>query len=188
MPLETEIKMRVPGHSELRTRLRDLGAEFIRREIETNTFLDTPEGKLLSQGSGLRVRKAEDLSSGASRHVITHKGPKLAGPMKIREETELAAESHEAAVKLLTALGYQIKLEFEKKRETWELDGCEVVLDELPGTLGKFVEIEGPSAEEVTAVREKLGLTSATAEPDGYAVLVAKYLGTAGGRRLTFAD
>lgn len=187
MALETELKMRVADHGAVRETLKSAGAKFVKREMEINTFLDTPDNALLKQGRGLRVRSAENLATHERNIIITHKGPRKPGPMKIREETELRAQSYDDAVSLLGVLGFEIKLSFHKRRETWELGDCEVVLDELP-TLGLFVEIEGPEEGSVKAIRDRLGLDEATVEPEGYAVLVASYLKAAGGTKLTFSD
>lgn len=186
MPLETEIKLRVGDHGVVRSRLQAAGAKYVRRELETNTFLDTADSTLLRSGCGLRVRLAKNVEKGSQRVVITHKGPKRPGPMKIRPETEATAESYDDAVKLLGALGYEVKLSFEKRRETWELGDCEVVLDELPENLGKFVEIEGENEACVQAIRTQLGLTELPVEPEGYAVLVARHLQPAGRKTLSF--
>jgi adenylate cyclase, class 2 len=186
MPLETEIKLRVNDHAMMVRRLKEAGAKFIRRELEINTFLDTSDAALMRGGSGLRVRLARDLETGAQRTVITHKGPKLSGPMKIRPETEAAVSSYDQAVLLLQVLGYEIKLSFEKRRETWELGGCEVVLDELPPPLGRYVEIEGKDEHTVQAVRGQLRLNDATVELEGYAVLVAGHLQKTGKKDLIF--
>ena len=186
MPLETEIKLRVSDHAMMAQRLTRAGAKFIRRELEVNTFLDTPDATLMRGGLGLRVRLARDLASGDERAVITHKGPRQAGPMKIRPETEATVSSYEKAIALLQALGYEVKLSFEKRRDTWELGDCEVVLDELPEPLGKFVEIEGEDEQCVQAVQEQLQLDCAGVEPEGYAVLVADHLQKTGQKVLVF--
>src|SRR5512133_2576043 len=101
MPLEVEIKLRVPDHAPVRQALEAAGAKFIRRELEINTFLDTPGHRLLAGGSGLRIREARDLDSGATTVIITHKGPRRAGPLKVREETELVCSDYAAAIALL---------------------------------------------------------------------------------------
>lgn len=186
MPLETEIKLRVSDHAMMVQRLTQARGKFIRRELEVNTFLDTHDSALMHGGSGLRVRLARDLASGTERAIITHKGPKQAGPMKIRPETEAAVTSYHKAVALLQALGYEVKLSFEKRRDTWELGDCEVVLDELPEPLGRFVEIEGENEQCVQAVRNQLQLNEAIVEPEGYAVLVAGYLQKTGQKKLIF--
>ncbi len=187
MALETEIKLRVLDHDAVRRGLRAAGATFRKNELETNTFLDTASNDLRKSGCGLRVRKAVDERTGQSRCVITHKGPRKPGPMKIREETELEASAYDEAVQLLDQLGLKVMLSFEKRRETWDMGECEVVLDELPGEMGRFVEIEGPDEHEVTLVRERLGLSTAVVEPEGYAVLVAAFLQESGRTTLKFA-
>jgi adenylate cyclase class 2 len=186
MPLETEIKLKVSDHAMMVERLKRAGARFIRRELETNTFLDTPDAALMHAGSGLRVRLARDLERGSERVVITHKGPRQPGPMKIRPETEAVVSAHHDAVELLKALGYGVTLSFEKRRETWEMGDCEVVLDELPEGLGKYVEIEGENEQCVQRVRGQLELGDAPVEPEGYAVLVAKHLQKSARKTLTF--
>ncbi len=186
MPLETEIKLRISDHAMMVQRLRGAGAKFIRRDLEINTFLDTPDAALRRGGAGLRVRLARDLDAGTQRIIITHKGPRQAGAMKIRPETEAAVSSYEDAVALLGALGYEVTLSFEKRRETWELGACEVVLDELPETLGRYVEIEGEDERAVQAVRGQLQLNDAIVESEGYAVLVAEYLQQSGRTKLVF--
>ncbi len=187
MALETEIKLRVSDHDAVRARLRASGATYRKRELETNTFLDTPSFELRKAGCGLRVRRAVDEATGKSRCAITHKGPRKPGPMKIREETELDVGDYELAVQLFEQLGFKVALSFEKRRETWDMGECEVVLDELPGKTGKFVEVEGPDEREVTAIRERLGLSDAAVEPESYAMLVAALLRETGGMTLSFA-
>lgn len=187
MALETELKMRVEEHESVRRALEACGARFIKRQLETNTFLDTPEDELRKSGSGLRVRAARDLESGTVEVIITHKGPRKLGPLKIREETELAASGYDDALRLFAQLGYQVKLSFEKRRDTWEFGDCEVVLDELPGGLGRYVEIEGDAAN-IEQVRRELSLGEVPSEVRGYADLVSAHLKGSGRSTLTFAD
>jgi predicted adenylyl cyclase CyaB len=105
--------------------------------------------------------------------VITHKGPKIPGKLKIRPETELDAVGEDDAIALLGALGYQPLLHFEKRRDRWRLDGCNVELDMLPG-LGSFIEIEGPGEEAVMAVRQKLGLAGQDLVSNSYLTLLVR--------------
>ena len=188
MGLEIEIKLRVDDLAEVRRRLVAAGARPGGARLEVNTFLDTPDNRLQKEGSGLRVRRCREVESGALACVITFKGPKQAGGMKTREENEFGVESYDAAVVLLGQLGYAVKLSFEKRREIWDLGGCEVVLDELPEDLGRFVEIEGPNEEVIRAVQVRLGLDGAKVEQAGYAVLVAGRLAGSGRTELGFGD
>jgi len=185
MPIETELKLRVTDHAPVRQALRVCGATQVKRQHEINTFLDTPDDALMRGGSGLRVRSAKNLDTGDVEVIITHKGPRKPGPMKIRRETELAVSSHDNAVELLAQLGYEVKLSFEKRRETWELGDCEVVLDELPDQLGMFVEIEGDELA-IPRVRQQLRLEQAPIEPETYAHIVRAHLKKTGKTQLRF--
>jgi adenylate cyclase, class 2 len=189
MPLEIEAKIRVSDHVPIRQRLVEAAAGHLHRHNEINTFLDTPDHRLQSQDSGLRVRRAEDIDTGVVTAVITHKGPRRAGLMKTRPETEVKVASYDGAVALLQQLGYVMTLSFEKRRESWSLGGCEVELDELP-QLGRFVEIEGPDEARIAAVQRQLGLENEPLIQTGYATMVAQYLARVSPprRTLTFAD
>lgn len=160
MAVEIEAKMRLHQPDALMARLQGLGAKLTHQLSETNSYFDTPEGKLKSTDQGLRTR-VEVANAGTADETITatitHKGPRTMGQLKSRLETELDVDNARDAAVLLGALGYHHVLSFEKRRIRYELDGCRVELDELP-IIGRFIEIEGNSEEAVIAVRDKLGL------------------------------
>ena len=188
MSLEIEIKLRVDGHAVVRSALEQCHARLVGKRLETNTFLDWADSSMRKAGQGLRVRRHQDIATGDITAVITHKGQKQPGEMKVREETEIGISSYNDGVTLLTHLGLFVKLSFEKKREIWELGDCEVVLDELPENLGRFVEIEGPEESAVRKVQQQLGLASATAEGRSYAAICGEHLAKSGREVMTFAD
>jgi adenylate cyclase class 2 len=185
MPIELEAKIRIADRAAIEQRLRQLGAHFECRQLEVNTFLDTAARELRRADSGLRVRQARDLESRQTRTIITHKGPRQPGCYKSRSESELVVESYEDALALLRQLGFDVTLTFEKRRQTWQLGGCEVVLDELP-RLGEFLEVEGPSEEAIAAVLKMLGLAGEPLIAQGYATLIAELLEPTGRRELRF--
>ncbi len=148
MGLEIEAKMKLEDPAGLRARLEALGARPAGAVLETNIFFDRPDLSLRQTGQGLRVRVNEDRASGRRKIVITHKGPKLPGDLKTRQETELEVADADGACRLLEQLGFVQMLRFEKRRQNWLLDDCRVELDEMP-LLGHFVEIEGPSEQSV---------------------------------------
>jgi adenylate cyclase class 2 len=84
-------------------------------------------------------------------------------------------------------MGMVRTLTFEKRRATWMLDGCTVVLDEVPH-LGHFMEIEGAGEDAVTRLARTLGLTDADLEPHTYSRLLTRYCDAHGldGTRITF--
>ena len=169
MPLEIEIKLRVADHDLVRDRLRAAGAERVGVVTETNRFFD--DGSLAAGGCGLRVRT--NAGDAGQRHVVTFKGPRQPGELKIREEIEFDTNDAAATAAVLEKLGLSPALSFAKTRETWRLGGCTVELDDLP-ELGRFTEIEGPTEAAVLAVRSTLGLDDAAVEPEGYATLIAR--------------
>ncbi len=117
---------------------------------------------------------------------LTFKGPREPGPAKIREELELGIDDADALAQILPRLGFVEVVSYEKRRETWRLDGCEIELDELP-QLGWFVEVEGPALERVQAVCDRLGLSADSSVSDGYPALVRALLGgDASPARLSF--
>jgi adenylate cyclase class 2 len=175
MPTELEAKMKVDDLDGVRTRLKESGAKRTGSAFEVNAFFDTPDRSLLSADKGLRLRRTRDDQTGKEKFVITVKGPQQKGDLKSREEDEVRVEDGEDANAVLGALGFQPTLSFEKKRESWELDGCKIELDELP-ILGRFVEIEGPDERTVMRVREKLGLTQSPLIKTGYITMLARHL------------
>ena len=158
MAVEIEAKMSVPDLALVREALTRAGARRVKNTLETNDFFDTEDRTLLAGDEGLRLRTNRDAHSGHATHVITHKGALQAGQLKSREETEVTVDNPAAATKLFERLGLRVTLSFEKRRETWELGGCKVELDEVPH-LGAFVEVEGPAEAQVFRVREAVGLS-----------------------------
>jgi len=174
MSTEIEAKIKVDDLSVVRQKLETAGAERRRKDLETNSFFDTPTRSLQSADKGLRIRVAVD-EGGKSKCLITMKGPVQQGQFKMREETEFSADNPQAVRRLFENLGYHLTLSFEKRRESWKLRECEVDLDELP-YLGAYVEIEGPSEKAVDDVRRSLGLENLPLIKTGYISMLAKYL------------
>ena len=176
MPLEREAKMQVADHEPIRARLAELGATHASSVLETDSFFDTEDRRLLAAGEGLRIRRV--LSGEAGSHKpprVTFKGRRQPGMLKTREELEASVSDAEMMEQILQRIGFVRVLRFEKKRDTWSLDGCEVALDELP-RLGKFVEIEGPSESAVMQVRQKLGLEEAPLLTSSYVGMLSHRL------------
>jgi len=175
MAIELEAKMAVADHLAVAVLLRQFAARKLGDHFEVNAFFDTEDRSLLAAGEGLRLRHELDFGTTRERHVITYKGPRQAGPLKSREEIEFEVSDAAAATILLERLGYVRTLSFEKRRQSWELDGCTVELDEVP-YLGKFVEIEGPDEPTVMRVRERLQLSDRPLIMSSYIALLMTHL------------
>ena len=169
MAVEIEAKIKVAGLAEHAARLRELGANERGRAVQQDAFFDRPDGSLRSGDEGLRLRQ----ECGSS--VLCYKGSRQGGRYKAREEIQFTVSDAEQGRAFLEALGFEATLAFEKRRWLWELQGCQVCLDEVV-ELGTFVEVEGPSAEQVGKVLETLGLKDADHITRSYVTLLGERL------------
>jgi len=71
-------------------------------------------------------------------------------------ELETTIGDFDTAVNIFKEAGWEYTTFQESRRETWQLDGVEVVIDEWPW-IAPYIEIEGTTAEAVRAAAEKLG-------------------------------
>ena len=148
---ELEIKLYLLDMPAFQQRVESLGGQLIEPRLhEINLRFDTPGEQLTRASQVLRLRQDT-----AAR--LTYKGPgETIDGVHARREIEFAVSDYQSARALLEALGYQVSLMYEKFRTTYELDGLQVTLDEMP--YGNFTEIEGPDAEQIRVMAEKLGV------------------------------
>ncbi len=188
MPLEIEAKIKVENLDTIRARLAERSARHVADHLETNIFFDTEDRALLAGDRGLRIRRDQNLTDHCERIIITHKGPRMHGPFKSREETEAQVADVDSAAAILEKLGYSTVLSFEKRRQSWALDDCKVELDELPH-LGCYVEVEGPDDSHVSRVLVMLGLAETAVVKSSYIAMLMTHLQEQGlsQRRVVFA-
>ena len=184
MPVEIEIKLKVDHLAPVRDRLKSVGAKRAGEAMENNIFFDTPERALLASDCGLRLRRSRDHATQEEKLILAYKGPRSEGPVKTREEIEIVVDNADATEMLLERLGYVRHLSFEKRRESWDLDGCMIELDSLP-ELGSFVEIECTSEQVVLRIRQQLGLSEVPVVAKTYPDLVAHHLSDRGSHEKT---
>ncbi len=180
MDQEIEAKYRLDDHASFRARLAAAGARRLSRVFEVNRLFDAADHRLRTADCGLRVRTCRSLDNDQQvSATLTYKGPRAAGELKVREELETTVTDPSAVATILQRLGFDEVVRYEKRRETWRLDDCEVCLDELP-QLGWFVEIEGPSVGAVEAACAELGLSRQTPLRETYVELAARHSARAG--------
>ncbi len=170
---EIEAKLKVDSLGEVETRLKDLDAEFIEEQVQSDCHFDDADATLTNSDRCLRLRK--QISGGYTRYFLTFKGPREQSNFKKRQEIEIEIADADSTEKLLKALGYDKTLSVEKKRRLWQFHGCEIALDELQ-LLGDFVEIEGPDDEIIAEVQKILGLENLSHIPKSYASLIVDKL------------
>lgn len=158
---ELEVKFFTADLAALEKRILELGGTLIQpRTHEYNLRFDTREGTLSEAMSVLRLRH----DSGSH---LTFKGPsETLGGVLARKEIEFDVSDFAAAQKFIEALGFRSKFVYEKYRTTYDIEGLMVTLDEMP--YGDFLEIEGPDAESIHAISDRLKLNWEERLPESY--------------------
>src|SRR5262249_28687455 len=148
---EIEIKFAVKDTKVVAEKLRKLGFRIaLGRHREKNYLFDDAAGRLKGAGKLLRVRKTP-LSQ-----TVTYKGPILAtSKLKHREEIECRVENAETMIRILEEVGFRVRTEYSKYRTVFEREGFNISLDETEA--GNYLEVEGPSDEEITRLAVQLG-------------------------------
>jgi adenylate cyclase class 2 len=160
---ETEVKLYVPHLEWVQVQLERSGAQLTApRVYERNVRYENVEKSLTTNGIVVRLRQD-------TRARLTYKeGSSAEAGIVSRTEIEVEVSDFEAMETILGKLGYHPHLVYEKYRTTYELDGAEIVLDEMP--YGNFVEIEG-EAEQIEALIQRLGLDESARLGGSYTTL-----------------
>ncbi|MFO7540494.1 MAG: class IV adenylate cyclase [Chloroflexota bacterium] len=151
--LETEVKFHLNDLPALRERLLAAGAHIHKpRVFERNVRFDTVDESLLAHDALLRLRQDTAVR-------LTLKIPPSAAEqsrqVKVMQELEVSVSDFDTMSQILERLGYGPVQVYEKYRETFTLDGVEIVLDQLP--YGDFIELEGDEAI-IRRLADRLGL------------------------------
>jgi predicted adenylyl cyclase CyaB len=155
MTIEVEIKAKIsdkieplskynPVLSKLVSNLesKKFVSENVPQEL-SDTYYDTPDGKLAASGKNLRVRYAGVDDDFNDVYYLTMKGKKLRGKSRQEDEVRLCDDPRN----ILTALGYVTTTYIRKMRWTFKgtdvdtVDKVEVCIDAVDN-LGTFVEVE----------------------------------------------
>jgi predicted adenylyl cyclase CyaB len=165
---EIEIKFTVKDTKAVSEKLRKLGFRIaVGRHEEKNYLFDDEPGDIRRAGKLLRVRKTP------SSQTVTFKGPILAtSKLKHREEIECRIESAETLIRIFEEVGFTVRTEYSKYRTVFEKDGLNVSLDETEA--GNYLEVEGPSDEQITKLGEKLGYSEEDFVRRTYAELIGE--------------
>ena len=160
---ETEIKLYVPDLQSVQKRLEPEGARLkAPRVYERNVRYDDAKRTLTPSGKVIRLR--ED-----TRVRLTYKDEgTVADGVVSRFEAEVEVSNFDAMETILGKMGYSPYLIYEKYLTTYEMDGAEIVLDEMP--YGNFVEIEGDK-DAIERLIDRLELSHAKRFEGSYSTL-----------------
>lgn len=153
MRTEIEAKFLNMNHDAIRESLRIAGGvcgtpmRTMRRAI-----IDYPDNRLQKEPSNSFVRVRDE----GEKTTLTYKSFTALSVDGARE-IEIEVSSFDDAVAIFVAAGLVVISLQESKRETWNLDACEIVLDEWPW-LNPYIEIEGASEQCLQDLTKKIGL------------------------------
>jgi len=168
---EIEIKFVVKDTKAVTEKLRKLGFKIaIGRHWEKNYLFDDRSATLQTAGKLLRVRKTP------SSQTVTYKGPIDANSkLKHREEIECRIENADTIMRILEEAGFRVRTEYSKYRTVFEKEAFNISLDETEA--GNYLEVEGPSDEEITKLGSKLGYSEKDFVRSTYAELIGEKRG-----------
>lgn len=173
MSVEIEAKLKVDSLPEIERKLKELGAEFLAEQAQSDDHFDDANATLITTDRCLRLRR--QAIGDSKKFFLTYKGAKEKSNFKKRQEIEIEIDSADRTQSLLLALGYKKVLVVEKQRRLWRFGNCAVALDHLPG-LGDFVEIEGPDDETIGEAQKRLGLAQLPSIAKSYAQMINENL------------
>lgn len=155
MQQEIEVKFLDVNHDALREKLTTAGAICTHpMRLMKRAIVDYPDRRNQVGNddfwSWIRVRDEGD-------HIALTYKQVAKNEVLTTHEIEEEVSSYEKTIAIFEAVGLKKHAEQHTKRETWELDGCEVVLDEWPW-LPKIIEIEGLDEPALQAVATRLDL------------------------------
>jgi adenylate cyclase class 2 len=150
MDIEFEVKFINVDFKFLRQQLKKAGARRTHKmRIMRRAIIDTPE--LKKNNAFIRVRDEGD------KVTLTYKQfNKLS--IDGARECEVNVSDFQSTINLLKLIGLPYRSFQESKRESWLLDGAEIVLDEWPW-LNPYIEIEGDGEAHVRNISEILGFS-----------------------------
>lgn len=151
MKPEIEAKFLNVDFDDLRAKLTTLGARCRQRmRVMSRKNFDFPDGRLESVGGWVRVRDEGDKTTLAYKQLNDR-------TVDGTHEVSVVVDSFDATVSLLKAIGLQQTSYQETKRESWELMGTQIELEEWPW-IKRFIEIEAEDEQTLGETARKLGL------------------------------
>ena len=150
MKTEYEVKVLDSDFTAIRAKLAEAGGKLLQpRRMMKRYILDYEAADLQKSNAYIRVRDEGD------RVTTTYKLTESRSVDGVKE-LEVEVSELETMIEIYKNLGLVVHSYQETFRESWEVDGVEVELDEWPW-LDPFIEIEGHSEQEVRSLVEKLG-------------------------------
>lgn len=152
MQTEIEAKFLDVDIDDMRKKLEAVGASLVlpMRDMR-RALIEEPHHK--AERSFLRIRDEGDKITLTFKRKSARDGENTVTSTR---EIETTVGDFDTTVELLAEAGWNYTTYQESRRETWQLDGVEIVIDEWPW-INPYIEIEGESVELVKNVAKHLG-------------------------------
>lgn len=147
MHTEIEAQFLDTNKDDLRKQLAKLGAELVQPEVLMPRAIFA-----VGQNQFARVRNE------GGQIVMTYKNVQDSHSIAGTKEINLIIDDYDTGVDFLKACGLKEKAHQETLREIWHYKNSELCIDTWPW-IPTFVEIEGPSVDEVWSIADELGLS-----------------------------
>ena len=151
MQQEIECKFLNVDHDDMRRKLTSLGGKCTHpmRRMR-RVVIDYPDRRMQAKQDGwVRIRDEGDKITLTYKQTTEHE---FGGA----KEIEVSVSDYQKTIDIFLAMGLVVHTDQETKRETWILEGAEIVLDEWPW-LNPFIEIEALDEDLVKNAADKLG-------------------------------
>ena len=154
---EIEVKIIEEDFKELRAKLKKMGAKKTFKGQLSTYYFDYPDLRLAKSKKVLRLRYIEN--DGA---YMCFKDTQKDDKISVYEEYEVKVDDLNKSMSILQLSGFIISDRIEKIRESYVLEGEEIVFDKLLGSFSDFVpeymEIEAESEDKLLSLIKKLGI------------------------------
>ena len=154
-----KIWMHVQDFQSVTQRLTSLKAEANQESLERITYYHPPDHQPLCAGMELQLRVTQETNGRQPGTCLVWMEPENHKKQQSGREIQLTIGGADLAQDFLKTSGFRVARRFEIRRQPWSWKQCTVSLDTLPH-IGRFIEITGPSTEEVIATRRDLDLDS----------------------------
>ncbi len=167
--MEIESKFRIFSPDSARAGLAAIGARFVSRELERDTYYAVPPGSRLT-AVRLRAKGEKGLFT---VKALPEQGFIRTPGVKALEEVEVEVSDGRRLARMLEMLGLEPRFRKEKIRETYMWQDLAIFLDELP-FLGFYLEIEAPE-DRIREAAGALGLDWDAASAETYLDIFTRY-------------
>src|SRR3989338_9265636 len=132
--IEVEVKASIDNLEFVRNKILEKGAVFKKKKYQYDILLDPPEINFAKTDQVLRIRNTDGIWK------LDYKSPRLDNETKSRKEYSVEISDGKKVRDIFTWISFKLVGEIEKTRETYELNGMNIELDQVTN-LGNFVEI-----------------------------------------------